>query len=422
MSIDISKIREQFPSLSITDEGKPRIYFDNPAGTQVPRQMIDRTVECLIEANANTGGYFTTTRKVQAIIDDAHQAMADLLNAPSPDEIIFGQNMTSLTFHISRSLGHELQPEDEIVVTRKDHEGNVSPWLLLARDKGCKVRWLDFDPDTFEYDLSRLDEVITDRTRIVAVNYASNLTGTINDVKTITARARQKGAYAYVDAVQYAPHGLIDVQDIGCDFLVCSAYKFFGPHQGVLWGRRDVLEKLLPYKVRPAREAIPHRFETGTQSHEAMAGTLGAIEYLAWLGETMGSPVESRNGETPRRKQIRSAMQILSQYERELAYRLILGLRQIPGISIQGIVSSEDLDRRVPTISITHRSKHPQQLARALSDENIFVWSGHNYAVELVKRLGLIDKGGVLRIGLSHYNTPKEVDHTLNILEHAVKN
>lgn len=422
MTIDITKIRNQFPSLSITDEGKPRIYFDNPAGTQVPRQMIDRTVECLIEANANTGGYFTTTRKVQSIIDDAHQAMADFLNAPSRDEIIFGQNMTSLTFQISRSLGHELQPGDEIVVTRKDHEGNVSPWLLLAKDKGCTVRWLDFDPETFEYDLTLLDEVITSKTRIVAVNYASNLTGTINDVKRITARAHENGAYAYVDAVQYAPHGLIDVQDIGCDFLVCSAYKFFGPHQGVLWGKREVLEKLLPYKVRPADESIPHRFETGTQSHEAMAGTLGAIEYLAWLGESMGTDNRPVNGESLRRRHIISAMRILNKYERDLAYRLILGLQQIPGVSIQGIVSIDDLDRRVPTVSVTHHTKCPQELAHRLSKENIFVWSGHNYAIELVKRLGLFDKGGVLRIGLSHYNTTDEVDRTLNVLESAIKN
>jgi cysteine desulfurase family protein (TIGR01976 family) len=416
MPFDIARIRERFPALAIEDDGRPRIYFDNPAGTQVPRQVIDRTLDCFLRANANLGGKFASSILADEIVDEAHRAMADFLNAPSPDEIVFGQNMTSLTLHLSRSIARELGPGDEIVVTRMDHDANVAPWLLVARDRGCEVRWIDFDPSTFEYDLSGLDDVLTDRTRVVAVNYASNLTGTINDVKTITARAKDVGALVYVDAVQFAPHGLVDVADIGCDFLVCSAYKFFGPHQGILWGRREILERLEPYKVRPAGDAIPHRFETGTLSHEGMAGTTGAVEYFAWVGETMGAEIAAKEGESDRRRHVRMGMGALSEYEATLTRMLIDGLEALPGVTVRGITEPEAAPRRVPTVSFTHNRLAPSEIAAALAHENVFVWDGHNYAVEVVRRLGLWERGGVVRVGFAHYNTIEEVGILLEVL------
>jgi cysteine desulfurase family protein (TIGR01976 family) len=257
MSFNLDRIRACFPALAITENGRPRIYLDNPAGTQVSQSVIDRMADCLVTANANLGGHFATSQRADAVVAEAHQAMADLLNAASPDEIIFGQNMTSLTLHVSRSIGRRLRPGDEIVLSRMDHDANVTPWVLLARDLDLRIRWLAFDRQTFEFDLGALDELLNDRTRLVCVGAASNMTGTINDVKAISERARAAGALTYVDAVQYVPHVATDVQALGCDFLACSAYKFFGPHQGILWGRREVLEALEPYKLRPAPDCIP---------------------------------------------------------------------------------------------------------------------------------------------------------------------
>ncbi|NIP96771.1 MAG: cysteine desulfurase-like protein, partial [Akkermansiaceae bacterium] len=285
MEIPLESIRRRFPALSLEDEGRPRIYFDNPAGTQAVDTVAKQISACLLESNANLGGHFETSRRAESVVADAHQAMADFLRAESPDEIVFGQNMTTLTLHLSRSLGRTMKAGDEIIVTRMDHDANITPWTLLAEDLGLSVKWLPFDSESFEFDLSLLDELLTDRTRLVCAGGASNLTGTINDVKAICARARAAGALTYIDAVQLAPHVAIDVQALGCDFLVCSAYKFFGPHQGILWGRREVLEGLGPYKVRPAPSGIPGCFETGTQSHEGMAGTTAAVDYFAWIGE-----------------------------------------------------------------------------------------------------------------------------------------
>jgi len=417
MQFNINKVREQFPALAIEDEGRSRIYFDNPAGTQVPQLVIDRTVDCFTRANANLGGHFATSKLADAIADEAHAAMADFLNAPSPDEIVFGQNMTTLTLHLSRSIARELEPGDEIVVTRMDHDANVAPWLLVARDRGCEIRWIDFDPETYEYDLSTLDAVLTDRTKVVAVSYASNLLGTINDVRAIAARAKSVDALVFVDAVQFAPHGLVDVRSLGCDFLVCSAYKFFGPHQGILWGRREILERLEPYKVRPAGNDLPHRFETGTLSHEGMAGTTGAVDYLAWIGDSMGDPSDARDGESSRRRALRVGMGILAEYEITLARRLIEGLETIPGVTVRGITDPEAGSRRVPTVAFTHETLAPSEIAAALARENIFVWDGHNYAVEVVRRLDLQDRGGVVRVGFAHYNTVEEVDALLEKLD-----
>jgi cysteine desulfurase family protein (TIGR01976 family) len=335
--------------------------------------------------------------------------MADFLNAPSHDEIIFGQNMTSITLHVSRSIGRLFRPGDEIILSRMDHDANVWPWVLLARDLELEVKWLGFDPTTFEFDLSMLDALLTDRTRLICVGGASNLTGTLNDVTAICEKARAAGALTYIDAVQSVPHVATDVQAIGCDFLVCSPYKFFGPHQGVLWGRREVLEQLEPYKVRPASSSIPWCFETGTQSHEGFAGITAAIDYFAWIGQSMA-------GETERPQALRAAMAMLFEYEKSLASQLISGLRDIDGVVVQGITSPDAMDRRVPTVSFTHGAVAPGIIAESLAKENIFVWSGHNYAVEVARTLGIFESGGALRVGPVHYNTIAEIDEFLAAL------
>lgn len=411
MTINIDQIRGQFPALSETDHGKARLYFDNPAGTQVPQMVVDRMANCMLYSSANLGGGFPTSIQAGAVVDDARAAMADFLNAPSPDEIIFGQNMTSITFHLSMSIGKLLQPGDEIILSRMDHDANVEPWKLMARDYDLKVRWLEFDTGTFEFDLSELDTLLNDRTRLLCVGGASNLTGTINDVKTICGKARDVGAWSFVDAVQSAPHILSDVQDIGCDFFVCSAYKFFGPHQGILWGRRDVLEKLVAYKVRPAPAELPWCFETGTQSHEGMAGTAAAVDYFAWVGEAMAGTTGNR------REQLKAGLELLFNYEKQLADRLIAGLMKIPGVRVLGISDPDASDRRVPTVSFVHEKHAPSDIASALTERNIFAWSGHNYALELAKVLNINDSGGAVRIGAVHYNTPAEIDEVVAALQ-----
>lgn len=417
-SFPIEAVRSRFPSLSLTDGDKPRIYFDTPGGTQVPQQVIDRMVSCLTQTNANLGGHFTTSLRAERVIAEARESMADMLNADSPAEIVFGQNMTTLTFHVSRSLAKLFSPGDEIILTRMDHDANVAPWLLLARDHGLNIRWLEFDRRTYEFDLAELDGLLGLRTRLAAVNYASNALGTINDVKSIAAKVKQAGALVYVDAVQYAPHGPIDVQDLGCDFLVCSSYKFYGPHQGILWGRKSLLEGLDPYKIRPAPDAAPERFETGTLSHEGIAGISGAVEYLNWLGETAGGKHRARYAKfSGRRQSVHAAMDALFEYEKGLAGRLIDGLQASPGLTIHGITDPSTMGRRVPTVSFTVQGYHPAELAKALGRENIFVWDGDYYAVEVVRSLGLADKGGMVRVGLSHYNTAEEVDTLLRVLK-----
>jgi cysteine desulfurase family protein (TIGR01976 family) len=361
--------------------------------------VIDRTVEALSEKNANLGGYFQTTLDASALVDEAHAAIADFYGAASPIEIVFGQNMTTLTLHMSRCLGRWFQAGDEIVLSRMDHDANVAPWLLLAEDKGLVVRWMDFDPETYEFPDDALTKVLSRKTRLVALCYASNCTGTINDVKRFAGEARAAGALTYVDAVQFAPHGSIDVRDLGCDILVSSAYKWFGPHMGVLWGREALLAETFSYRARPAGDDLPHKFETGTLSHEGMAGCLGAIEYLEQLGD----------GET-RQMRLTSAWEKLAAYERQLTLRLIDGLKSVRGLTIRGITSANAMHRRVPTVSFTLAGYHPADLAKAFARENMFVWSGHNYAIEPVARMGLMEKGGVLRVGLAHYNTAAEVD------------
>jgi cysteine desulfurase family protein (TIGR01976 family) len=406
---DVAATRAQFPSLALRDSDVPRIYFDNPAGTQVPQQVIDRTVETLIHKNANLGGYFKTTLNAETMVNEAHQAGADFYNAGSAEEIVFGQNMTTLTLHFSRCLGKRFQRGDEIVLSRMDHDANVAPWLLLAEDLGLVVRWMDFDPETYEFPADALTKVLNKKTRLLAMGMASNCTGTVNDVAAFAREAKAAGAIVYLDAVQYAPHYAIDVQALGADIVVSSAYKWFGPHMGVLWGRKSLLEETFGYKVRAVGEELPHKFETGTLSHEGMAGCLGAIEYLEQFG--VGATRAAR---------ISSAWDKLASYERGITLQLIDGFRLVKGLTIRGVTSANAMHRRVPTVSFTVDGVNPEKLAKHFARDNIFVWSGHNYALEPINRMGLMDKGGVLRVGLAHYNTADEVDQLLGSLNRAL--
>ncbi len=408
MSLDLSLVRKQFPALE-----RNVIYFDNPGGTQVARQVIERMNDYLVKHNANHGGAFATSIESDAILEEAHQAMADFLNAASPSEIIFGNNMTTLTLHMSRSIARLWNPGDEIVVTRLDHDANISPWLLAAQDKGCKVHWVDFDVETGTLNLDDLQKALERKPRLVAVGYASNALGTINPIGKIVQMAHAVGSLVYVDAVQYAPHGPIDVQKLGCDFLVCSSYKFFGPHAGILYGRADLLNELFAYKVRPATNEIPGKFETGTQNHEGIAGVLGAIEYFEWLGKTFGNKYYeglAEEGYTGRRLTLKQAMVALHAAEFELSRALLETLEAIPGLHLYGLTDPRRLDERVPTFSFTLKGRHPRQVAEKLAAENIFVWDGNYYALAVTERLGLEQSGGMVRVGAAHYNTLEEVE------------
>jgi len=413
MSFPIEDIRAAFPALALTDQGRRRIYLDNPAGTQVPRAVADAVSKCLLETNANLGGFFATTLAAEAVVVQAHKAMAEFLGATGPEEVVIGANMTTLTYHMSRTIGRHFQPGDEIVVTRMDHEGNVSPWLQLAEDRGLTVRFLPFDQTSWQVEEAALAAVLSDRTRLVALNYASNLTGSINRVKELTALAKQAGALVYVDAVQFAPHGLVDVQDLGCDFLACSAYKFFGPHLGILWGRRAVLETLQPYKCRCSSNGLPERFELGTPQVELLAGLTAAVAHFEAVGALAGA-------QGSRREKIAHAYAASIEYENRLAGDLIAGLRDIPGLTIHGITDPQRIDQRVPTVSFTVEGIRPETIARQLAGEGIFVWSGHNYAWEIVHQLGLPAEDGVVRIGIAHYNTAGEIAETVEAVQRIV--
>ncbi|MER8536309.1 cysteine desulfurase-like protein [Mesorhizobium sp. M1005] len=413
MDFRIDAVRAKFPALSLTDKGRRRIYLDNPAGTQVPQSVGDAVSRCLLTTNANLGGFFETTVAAQDIGDEAHLAMADFLGAASPQEIIIGANMTTLTYHMSRTLGRTMKPGDEIILTRMDHEGNVSPWLQLAEDLGLVVRWLPFDQQSWQIEEAALAALLSERTRLVALNYASNLTGSINRVKALTGIARRAGALVYVDAVQFAPHGLIDVQNLGCDFLICSAYKFFGPHMGILWGRLDVIDALKPYKCRCSSNALPERFELGTPQIELMAGLSAAVDYFAELGAAAGA-------QGSRRLKIAKAFEVSIAYENPLAQQLIDGLSDIAGLTIHGITDPKRINERVPTVSFTVEGIVPETIVRQMNAENIFLWSGHNYAWEIVHQLGIPAEQGVVRIGIAHYNTSAEIDETLESVHRVV--
>ncbi len=398
MSLNTRKIREEFPALS-----RPVLFLDNPGGTQITRRSLDRIRDYLVNTNANHGGAFETSRLSDSLVDEARQAAADFLNAESPEEIVFGPNMTSLTFNISRALAREFNPGDTIVVTRLDHDANISPWLMAAEDRGCRIRWVDFHPEDCTLDVEDFKRAMEENPRLVALGYAANAVGTINPVKELTGLAHQAGALVYIDAVQYAPHGPIDVLDLNCDFLVCSAYKY---------GRYELLERLQAYRVRPAPALPPGKFETGTGNFEHMAGTLGALKYFEWIGTEFGSEFRENTGEYSGRRRIyKQAMQAIRAYEFEISREFVRQLEDISGLTLYGITDTRQLDQRVPTFSFTLQGWAPADLAAELDRRGIYTWNGNFYALAVTERLGLESIGGLLRSGAVHYNTLDEIRH-----------
>ena len=408
MALDLSLIRSQFPSLN-----RPAIFFDNPGGTQIASQSLARINQYLLECNANHEGAFATSQASDAVLDEAHRAMADFYNATGPDEIVFGNNMTTLTLHLSRSISKTWGPGDEIVVTRLDHDANVTPWVLAAEDRGCKINWVDFDLEDATLKLDSLQKALERRPKFLAIGYASNALGTINPLDQIIPMAHAAGALVYVDAVQYAAHGPIDVQKLDCDFLVSSSYKWFGPHAGILYGKRALLEELVAYKVRPASNHLPSKFETGTQNHEGIAGVLGAVEYFEWLGQEFGGEYASelaQAGYTGRGLELKKGLTALRAGELELNRALLAALQAVPGLQIYGLTEPEKLDQRVATFSFRLKGLEPRRVAEKLNEHGIYVWDGNYYALNVTERLGLEDKGGMVRVGAVHYNTLEEVE------------
>ncbi|MBI5955257.1 MAG: cysteine desulfurase-like protein [Chloroflexi bacterium] len=413
MPLNIESIRGQFPALK-----RSAIFFDNPGGTQIAKHSLDRVNKYLIESNANHEGVFATSIASDAVLDEAHRAMADFYNASSPQEIVFGNNMTTLTLHISRSISREWKEGDEIVVTRLDHDANVTPWVLAAQDRGVKVNWVNFDVEEGTLNLDEMQKALERKPRLLALGYAANSLGTINPVKKIIEMAHAAGTLVYVDAVQFAPHGAIDVQRLDCDFLVSSAYKFFGTHAGILYGKYDLLENLFAYKVRPATNKLPGKFETGTQNHEGIAGALGAVEYFEWVGREFGGEhAEGLREYSGRRLELKKAMAAIHSYESELNRALLETLQAVPGITIFGLTDVKRLDERVATFSFRLNGQHPHDVAQKLADGGIYVWDGNYYALNVTERLDLEDKGGMVRVGAAHYNTLGEVAKLGEVLQ-----
>lgn len=424
----VAAVREQFPALARQWQGKPLVYLDGPAGTQVPQRVVDAVAEHMLFRNANHGGMFPTSREGDAAVDQVHQAAADLLNASSPEEIIFGANMTSLTFSFSRALSRTWQPGDEIIVTQMDHDANVRPWVLAARDVGVQVKTLPVQTLDCTLDLEAYQQLLTPRTRLVALGCASNSVGTINPVGTMIEMAHAVGAEVFLDAVHFAPHQLIDVQRWNCDYLACSAYKFFGPHIGILWGRASRLQELQPYKLNPAPNDLPGRWMTGTQNFACLAGVAAAIEYLADLGRNiqlqslhhstgLSRPIEDTNN-LSRRAALQAAFQWIVPYERNLISSLIDKLLDIPGLAIAGITSPQRIDERMPTLALTLEKWSSKALAQFLGERGICAWHGNYYAWELSHALGR-EPAGMLRLGIVHYNTPDEIEQVVEALQDA---
>jgi cysteine desulfurase family protein (TIGR01976 family) len=414
---DLAAVRGHFPALAQEHDGRPVVRLDGPGGTQVPRETIEAMDRYLERDNANTAGRFAASRETDALLARAHAAAADFLGAPDPDEVCFGPNMTTLAFAVSRALGRTLKAGDELVVTRLDHDANVAPWLLLAEERGAVIRWVDVRQDDCTLDMDGLERALGARTRLVAVGLASNAVGTITDVTRVASLAHDAGALCAVDAVHAAPHVAIDVEALGADVLFCSPYKFFGPHLGMLWGRRELLEGLPAPKVRPAPDALPWRFETGTGNHEALAGLLGTFDYLEWLGREWGGERNAPDGPAGRRGRLRAAMTAIRAYELGLMPRLLDGLERMPGIRIRGITDPARLEERCPTVAFTVDGRTPAEIADFLGTRGIATWDGDYYAYELIRALGLDRSGGMVRVGLVHYNTAEEIDRLLDALD-----
>lgn len=416
--MELAPLRSQFPAF----RRKPGpIFFDNPGGTQVPRSVIDAVTGYYADSNANVGGAFATSQRTDAVIADARQAVADLIGIPDdPATIVFGASMTALTFHLARSFGETLRPGDEIIVTNLDHDANVTPWTDLA-SLGAVIRTVDIHPTDATLDLESFKAALRPgKTRLVAITHASNAVGTIPDVALLTRLAHEAGALVFVDAVQYVPHGPVHVTQLDCDFLVCSAYKFFGPHVGILYGKRVHLEALTPHKVRPSKNAIPYRWETGTLNHEGLAGVAAAVRYLATVGELWDEPRVQEHmaaGLTPPRAALKAAMAAIQRYEASLSHRLLTGLAGIEDITLHGITDPARIRERVPTVAFTWSRLSPRATCEYLSERaGICAWSGNYYALRLMERLGLEGNGGAVRIGCAHYNTPEEIDTLLSVL------
>ena len=403
--IDPSAVRPAFPALAREQDGRPVVFVDAPGGSQVPGSVIEAMGAYLRRSNANTHGAFATSIETDRLVDDAHRAAADLLNA-DPEEVVFGPNATTLLLPISRSVGRTLGPGDEVVVTRLDHDANVRPLILAADDAGATVRWVDIRDEDVTLDGTSFDAALTERTKVVAFTLASNAVGTITPAAELVRRVRERtGALVVCDGVHLAQHRRIDVRAIGADLVACSPYKIFGPHLGILFGRREVLDSLRPYKVRPASDELPYRFETGTQNHEGFAGWVAAVEYLAALGD---------GGD--RRAALGSAFEAIRAHEAELSRRFLEGIRRVPEIRLWGIADPGRIDERTPTFAIRVGEQHPAETAKALAERGIFVWDGHYYALELMERLGLESSGGAVRVGFCHYHSADEVDRVLEEL------
>jgi len=409
---DLSSLRDRFPALAREVGGRPAVFVDAPGGSQVPATVIEAMAAYLRSSNANTHGAFATSRETDALIAEAHAAAADLLNADA-DEVFFGPNATTLLFQVSRSVGRTLRPGDEVVVTRLDHDANIRPWVMAAEDAGASVRWVDVREEDATLDLGGFERALSERTKVVAFTLASNAVGTITPAAELvrTVRERAPAALVACDGVHLAQHRRIDVRALGADLVVVSPYKIFGPHLGICYGRRELLGSLTPYKVRPAPDELPYRFETGTQNHEGFAGWVAAVGYLAEVGRTHGEPAGPS-----RREAVAAAFGAFAAWERGLAARFLEGARSVPGLRVIGITEPERLDERTPTFAVRLADQHPAETAEALGERGVFVWDGHYYALELMERLGLEPTGGAVRIGFCHYHTPAEVDRVLEEL------
>jgi cysteine desulfurase family protein (TIGR01976 family) len=411
-ALDLAWVRSQFPALKQTVNGHPAVFLDGPGGTQVPQRVIDAIADYLSRNNANSGGAYQTSRNTDRMIAEARLAMGDFLNCDA-DEIVFGPNMTTLTFAMSSALGREFQSGDEVVVTLLDHDANFSPWKALE-EKGVVIRAVKFNEYDCTLDMNDLAAKIGRRTRLVAVGYASNAVGTINDVNEVVRRARQAGALSFIDAVHYAPHGAIDVRALDCDFLACSTYKFFGPHMGVLYGKREHLKRLRPYKIRPNTDNIPNCWEWGTLNHECIAGIKACVDYWEELGRRAQPAVRTRP------EAIEAAHEAAHLHERTMTEKMIAGLVAIPGLKLYGISDSRRFDQRCATFGVRVEGHTPLELAKKLGERGIFTWDGNYYALNLTEQLDIERLGGFLRIGLVHYNTLEEVERLLGALREFV--
>lgn len=407
-TFNVERVRSQFPSLSRMLDGKQAIYFDGPAGSQVPRSVVDRISDCMLHHNANRSGRFVTSREVDAIMNHCHQVFCDFVGAASPESIAFGPNMTSLTLQFSRALSQEWRPGDRILVSSLDHDANFTPWVLAAKDAGAEVKVIRIRTSDATLDLASLDEFLNERTRLVAVTAASNAVGSLTPIREIAKRVHSVGAELFVDAVHMAPHKSMDVTDWNCDYLVCSAYKFFGPHIGVLYGRKDRMQSLIPYKLRPAPDSLPGRWMTGTQNHACIAGAAAAVDYIASLSPI---PADHQN----RRERLIDAMSMISNYETELISKLLEGLLSIPRLKVFGITDPNRISERAPTVSFQVAGATSMEVAQRLGDQGVFAWHGNYYALPLTESLGT-EPAGMVRLGCMHYNTLEEVERTLDLL------